>query len=645
MTAATGSRGRSSTMSKLGRFFSGNSSNNNNNHINISDSKNSINGIENNNEKTINHNVLIPTPKHEIRSTSTNSSNSMKTNNTNNSINTANTSLSRKNSKRKTTITDIKHNNLKNFSTHSKESNNDSKKLSSVKSNSSIMSNTSTIHNIDHNTSHSIDNSINNSIDHNLQHKNSNVNSSHSINTANHNINNNNNNSNTISNEINFSRSSSVRTTNGAITNTNTVNNNNSNNNSINNLSNSNYHVRFKVLPDGNHEHHLARVKRQEKLGQMVKDWIGGDDKKRNKAISAVPNIFNLKGDSNLINSNNKNLPPSLFSTYLKDHNNNHNHNNHNSNNTNNSNIQDPKFKLSLVKNNKENNQNTESFFEKYGKCQEIIGRGTFGIIRLSHKKINNKEEQLFAVKEFTRRVNEPDSKYSKRLTYEFCISSSLKHESIINAFDLFKDSKGDYYEVMEYCSGGDLYSLIVAAGKLEYLEADCFFKQIMRAVHYMHNMGVSHRDLKPENILLTQNGQIKVTDFGSSECFKTAWEDEIELSNKIKGSSPYIAPEEFTNDEFDPRFVDVWSCGVIYMAMRTGRQLWKEAKLEDEFFYEYLKKRKCEKGYEPIEMLKRARCRNVIYSILDPIPERRITTLQILNSEWVREINCCTTK
>jgi protein-serine/threonine kinase len=287
------------------------------------------------------------------------------------------------------------------------------------------------------------------------------------------------------------------------------------------------------------------------------------------------------------------------------------------------------------------------SFVEKYGRCQEVIGKGSFGVVRISHKKVigqnSDAEEKLYAVKEFKRRPNESDQKYNRRLTSEFCISSSLKNMNIINTLDLLKDAKGDYCEVMEFCSGGDLYTLIIAAGKLEYAEADCLFKQLIRGVNYMHEMGVSHRDLKPENLLLTQNGILKITDFGNGECFKMAWENEIQYSEGVCGSSPYIAPEEFCQHSFDPRGVDIWACGVIYLAMRTGRQLWKLADpKKDEFFAEYLMKRKDASGYEPIESLKRARCRNVIYSILDPKPERRINGKQILNSEWGREIKVC---
>jgi len=251
----------------------------------------------------------------------------------------------------------------------------------------------------------------------------------------------------------------------------------------------------------------------------------------------------------------------------------------------------------------------TQTLVQKYGKCQEIVGHGAFGIVRVAHKPDakDPKREQLYAVKEFRQRPGESAKKYQKRLTSEFCLSSSMQHPNVINTLDLLQDSKGDYCEVMEYCAGGDLYTLILAAGKLEVYEADCYFKQLMRGVDYMHEMGVAHRDLKPENLLLTQHGALKITDFGNGECFRMAWEKEAHMTAGLCGSAPYIAPEEYTDQEFDPRAVDVWACGIIYMAMRTGRHLWKVAqKGEDEFFDRYLEDRKEESGFRPIEVLKR---------------------------------------
>ena len=399
---------------------------------------------------------------------------------------------------------------------------------------------------------------------------------------------------------------------------------------------------RFVMLDNGTHEHHLKNAKRQEKLSSMIKNMLGAQ-KLRGEAKSAVPEI--------LMNKKNQRGgavdPPSLFSGFMKqvatmDHTAPY------------SGASQTQKKFYLNESGGEmSSDNTAiappkkdlvSFAEKYGRCQEVVGKGAFGVVRICHKKSQDDPngEKLYAVKEFRRKPSESPEKYSRRLTSEFCISSSLKHTNIIMTLDLFQDAKGDYCQVMEYCFGGDLFTLIIAAGKLEYMEADCFFKQLIRGVVYMHDMGVCHRDLKPENLLLSSNGTLKITDFGNSECFRMAWEKDIHLSGGVCGSSPYIAPEEYVHEEFDPRPVDIWACGVIYMAMRTGRQLWSSAQRDDEFYARYLRGRKDEAGYEPLEQLKRARCRNVIYSILDPVPSRRINGKQILNSEWGREIKCC---
>ncbi|QLL32132.1 hypothetical protein HG536_0C03000 [Torulaspora globosa] len=405
---------------------------------------------------------------------------------------------------------------------------------------------------------------------------------------------------------------------------------------------------RFVVHEDGSHEHHLKNAKRQEKLTSMFKNMVGAQ-KIRGQAKSAVPDIMVDAKNSNQHRTD----PPTLFAGLMRQMASMNENGGESVPFSGASDGSEKRWYKSAAGADSStsisaalSNFDSRCFAEKYGRCQEVLGKGAFGVVRICHKKnpspTGNNKEILYAVKEFKRRSNEPAAKFSKRLASEFCISSSLRHTNIIMTFDLFQDAKGDYCEVMEYCAGGDLFTLIVAAGKLEYLEADCFFKQLIRGVVYMHDMGVCHRDLKPENLLLTSQGTLKIIDFGNSECFKMAWEKDIHLSGGVCGSSPYIAPEEYSHEEFDPRPVDIWSCGVIYMAMRTGRQLWRVAQKDDEFFAKYLRGRKEKGGYEPIENLKRARCRNVIYSMLDPVPHRRISGKQILNSEWGREIKCC---
>lgn len=377
------------------------------------------------------------------------------------------------------------------------------------------------------------------------------------------------------------------------------------------------HNKRFWVEESGEHFHVLKGAKRQDKLSVMFKDLMG----KRKE--------------------HNEDQPLSLVSNWVET-------------------LKSEKDRMATEKKNGPNA--TATLVQKYGKCSEVVGRGAFGIVRIAHKTDPNdsKHEQLYAVKEFRRRPQEDAKKYSKRLNSEFCISSSLRHPNVIHTLDLLEDAKGDYCEVMEFCAGGDLYSLVLANGKLEVAEADCYFAQLMRGVEYIHEMGVAHRDLKPENLLLTTHGALKITDFGNGECFRMAWETEPHMTAGLCGSAPYIAPEEYIDKEFDPRAVDVWACGVIYMAMRTGRHLWRVAKKdEDEFYDNYIRGRKSEEGYAPIETLHRvstrlkiilesmltfrkARCRNVIYSILDPNASRRISAHQVLNSEWGKGIKLC---
>ncbi|KAH7118492.1 kinase domain-containing protein [Dactylonectria macrodidyma] len=346
----------------------------------------------------------------------------------------------------------------------------------------------------------------------------------------------------------------------------------------------------------GSHEHHLKSSRRQEKLSDMWRAILGRKLEALDHDLSLVSNwVDSLKQEQDKAG--------------------------------------DKKGGLNA----------TSTLVGKYGKCQEVVGRGAFGIVRISHKRVGGSGEKLFAVKEFRRRPEETEKKYNKRLTAEFCISSSLRHPNVIHTLDLLKDAKGDYCEVMEFCAGGDLYTLILSSGKLEAQEADCFFKQMMRGVEYLHEMGVAHRDLKPENLLLTTRGGLKITDFGNGECFRMAWETHAHMVSGLCGSAPYIAPEGYTDKEFDARAVDVWACGVIYMTMRTGRHVWRLAKKDDDELYaRYIKGRRDEEGYGPIESLHWARCRNVVYSVLDPSPTRRLTAAQVLKSEWVREIKLC---
>ena len=396
--------------------------------------------------------------------------------------------------------------------------------------------------------------------------------------------------------------------------------------------------TRVTQLPNGKHTHLLKNARRQEKLRRMLRDIMGGTGMRvGDNAVSAVPDFVKQVDRSEhrlslmhgLVNKLNGTDPKEFKDVRdPKDSRDHKEFRDHRDGST------IPGFREDTLK----------SLVEKYGRCQEIVGKGSYGVVRVAHKNLGAGREQLFAVKEFRKRTTENIDSYHDRLMSEFCISSSLDHININQTLDLMKDANGGCCQVMEYCAGGDLYSLVLSSGSvLTEVESDCFIKQILRCVVYMHSMGVAHCDLKPENILLTQNGVCKISDFGNGECFRMAWEKEIHFSRGVCGSGPYIAPEEFRKKSFDPRAVDIWAVGVIYMVMRTGSYLWRKAVAEeDDHYSRYLSDRKTEKGFAPVERLSPSKSVYVVYSILDPVPSRRITGKQILNSEWCRGITVC---
>jgi hypothetical protein len=153
----------------------------------------------------------------------------------------------------------------------------------------------------------------------------------------------------------------------------------------------------------------------------------------------------------------------------------------------------------------------TASLSKKYGVCQKVaIGKGATSVVRLAHK-WDRSEEKLYAVKEFRkRRKNESEKEYVKKLTAEFCISSTLHHVNIVETVDLVQDESQHWCEVMEFCPGGDLYAAIKKGG-MSPSEVECCFKQILNGVAYLHSQGVAHRDIKPENLFFDTKGHLKV--------------------------------------------------------------------------------------------------------------------------------------
>lgn len=190
------------------------------------------------------------------------------------------------------------------------------------------------------------------------------------------------------------------------------------------------------------------------------------------------------------------------------------------------------------------------------GRRGREVGKGSTATVKIMFRKDCHRDI-LYAVKEFRKCGSQEDpAEYEKKVKSEFSIANSLHHPNIVETVRLCSYG-GRWNHVMEYCSYGDIFSLV----QRNYLQREdnmCLFKQLLQGVAYLHRNGIAHRDIKLENLLLSDQGHLKITDFGVSEVFsvlhpglRTAGghcgRDMGEVRRclpGICGSLPYIAPE-----------------------------------------------------------------------------------------------------
>ncbi|KAL8738022.1 MAG: hypothetical protein Q9181_001129 [Wetmoreana brouardii] len=213
----------------------------------------------------------------------------------------------------------------------------------------------------------------------------------------------------------------------------------------------------------------------------------------------------------------------------------------------------------------------------KYGKFGRVLGSGAGGSVRLMKR---SSDGVVFAVKQFRDRHSyETEREYSKKVTAEFCIGSTLHHGNIIETLDIVHEG-GHWYEIMEY-GPYDLFA-IVMTGKMSREEISCSFLQIVSGVNYLHGMGLAHRDLKLDNVVVNEHGIMKLIDFGSAAVFRYPFETDIVLASGIVGSDPYLAPEVYESSKYDPQPTDIWSLAIIFACMSLRRFPWKAPRLSD---------------------------------------------------------------
>ena len=253
----------------------------------------------------------------------------------------------------------------------------------------------------------------------------------------------------------------------------------------------------------------------------------------------------------------------------------------------------------------------------------EKIGDGAFSSV---YKAIKKESPNIYAIKVIEKSVliNKDDQ---NRMQRELDSCAFLRHDSIVPLLDFFSD-ENRFYLVLEYCSGGDLYTFIHTSNRIREVQAASVFYQIVSAVHYIHSMGVAHRDLKPQNILITNFPQVKVTDFGLCGYII----DETKMRT-FCGSPFYSAPECLKQIQYDGKLSDIWSLGVILYELVSGEHPWTSSNTG------LMIKQITSANYQMPKDLTPA-CEDLIRSLLKVKPSDRLTVNDILIHPWLKLAN-----
>jgi serine/threonine-protein kinase len=159
---------------------------------------------------------------------------------------------------------------------------------------------------------------------------------------------------------------------------------------------------------------------------------------------------------------------------------------------------------------------------------------------------------------------------FIERFRREARIMMDFKHDHIVQVYDHFKEG-ASYYIAEEFVEGMSLEQLIKRERYLSNEAAALIFYEVCKGLQHAHEKGVIHRDMKPGNILISNQGEVKLVDFGIATSLEHS-EEGLTRDGMTLGTPSYIPPEQIDNAKTVDRRADIYSLGVVLYEMLTGK-------------------------------------------------------------------------
>jgi hypothetical protein len=191
------------------------------------------------------------------------------------------------------------------------------------------------------------------------------------------------------------------------------------------------------------------------------------------------------------------------------------------------------------------------------------LGRGGMASVYLARQL---DLDRMVALKEL-RLLQGFDPAFAQRFLREARLAGSFSHPNIVTVHDYF-ESDGLPYIAMEYLSRGPLRPEV---GRLTLAQVGGVLEGVLAGLAHAERRGVVHRDIKPENLLVTDEGGVKIADFGIAKARHALETGGLTATGTTVGTPNYIAPEQAMAQELGP-WTDLYSLGVTAFELLVGR-------------------------------------------------------------------------
>jgi serine/threonine protein kinase len=261
--------------------------------------------------------------------------------------------------------------------------------------------------------------------------------------------------------------------------------------------------------------------------------------------------------------------------------------------------------------------------FDDYYLEGKKLGEGAYAVVRPAHHKETKK---VVAIKTFNK-LQLITKELKEAVKNEVKIVKKMDHPNIVKFIDKFENRR-NIHLVMEHCGDSNLRTKLLKKGKKKLSPSTKIkiFRDIVKAIGYLHQNNIAHCDIKLENIVLDHTNRVKIVDFGFAQFCQ-----ENVKSSIISGTQYYMSPELIKREAHHAKKSDVWALGVLLYFILTKKFPF-DAKKETDLMLKII-------GVEidyglvedelAVQLMKR---------IFEVDPEKRPGWEELVNSEFLRD-------